>query len=103
MDEQTQNHPLYSSDRKNIDDLLAKDTPSDNDLVDLARLLKRYENFPGANDLRIDMSRILGLWELTKEQLNLRTREIWSNGFRPGNEPQETVGSGFDTAESSEA
>jgi len=98
---QDQNHPLYSTDRNLVDRLLAKSSPNDSDLVDLARLLNRYEGFPGAENLQMDMAKALKLWRMTRDQLNSRTREIWSNGFRPGNNVEEVVGSGFDTSENS--
>ncbi len=93
-----QNHPLYSIDRDIVDRLLSKHSPKDEDLVDLARLLTRYEGFPGANDLQADMLKILKLWNLSREMLNIRSRQIWGNGYRPGKEIDEVVGSGFDTS-----
>jgi hypothetical protein len=97
MDEQ--NHPLHALDRDTIDRLLAAETPADDQLVDAARLLMRYEGFPGAADLRNDLERLLRLWGLDREALHQRTRAIWAAGFRPGPAPAaEAVGSGFDTA-----
>ena len=49
-----QNHPLYSIDRDHLDRLLANDSPSNVDIVDLARLHIRYQGFPGALDLQED-------------------------------------------------
>ncbi len=95
-----QTHPLYSSDRDHIDRLLAKITPDDSDLVDLARLMIRYEGFPGAIDLQEDMIKILNLWGLDKENLYKRTKNLWKNGFCPGNNGNSVVGSGFDTSDS---
>ncbi len=96
-----QNHPLYLIDRENLDRLLAKDLPEDSDLIDMARLFSRYEDFPGVTDLKLDMVKILKSWGITKEELNLRTRKIWSNGYRPNNSSEEIVGSSFDTSENS--
>ena len=98
-----QNHPLYLIDRDHINRLLAKETPVDQDLIDIARLLMRYEGFPGAKDIQMDMLKTLKLWGLTKEQLNSRTKEIWSKGFRPGNDSEENVGSGFDTSDNNDS
>ena len=96
-----QNHPLHSSDRALIDRLLAADPPADEHLVDAARLLMRYEGFPGAVDLKDDLARVLRLWGLEREELHERTRALWSGGYRPGSAPvAEAVGSGFDTADS---
>jgi hypothetical protein len=93
-----QSHPLHSIDRVVVDRLLAAQDPSDADLVDAARLLTRYESFPGAGDLREDLVRILGLWRLDRDSLQARTRAIWAQGFRPGQPAAaEGVGSGFDT------
>ena len=97
-----QNHPLYLTDRDHVNRLLAKEIPVDRDLIDIARLLMRYEGFPGASDIKMDMLKALKLWGLTKEQLNSRTKEIWSKGFRPGNDSEENVGSGFDTSDNND-
>ena len=94
-----QNHPLYLIDRDHVNRLLAKEIPGDQDLIDIARLLIRYEGFPGANDIQIDMLKTLKLWGISKEELNSRTKKIWSKGFRPGNDSEEIVGSGFDTSD----
>jgi hypothetical protein len=72
-------------------------------VVEAARLLMRYEGFPGAPDLKDDLAKALRLWGLSRDQLHLRTRQIWAAGFRPapvGNEAaSEAVGSGFDTSD----
>lgn len=94
-----QSHPLHAIDRQCIDRLLAAENPADEHLVDAARLLMRYEGFPGAVDLRDDLERVLRLWGLNRQALQERTRAIWAAGFRPGPTPvSEAVGSGFDTA-----
>jgi hypothetical protein len=95
-----QNHPLHGTDRAHVDRLLTVETPADADLVDAARLLTRYADFPGAPDLRDDLAKVLRFWGLNQTQLQGRTRALWSTGFRPvGLAPvSEGVGSGFDTA-----
>ena len=98
-----QNHPLYLVDRDHVNRLLAIKTPVDQDLIDIARLLMRYEGFPGANDIQMDMVKTLRLWGLTKDQLNSRTKEIWSKGFRTGNDSEENIGSGFDTSDKNDS
>ncbi len=95
-----QNHPLYSIDRDHIDGLLAKELPQEEDIVDLARLFLRYEGFPGALDLQADMNRILKLWGMSREILNEKAKKIWEDGFRPGRNAEDAVGSGFDTKDS---
>ena len=96
-----QTHPLYVADRSTVDRLLAKTSPDPEDLIDLARLLIRYEGFPGATDLQSDMAKILNLWGISKESLNSRTKEIWNKGFRPGYDSVDEIGSGFDTSDNS--
>ena len=98
-----QNHPLYLVDRDHVNRLLSKEIPVDQDLIDIARLFMRYEGFPGANDIQMDMLKTLKFWGLSKEQLNTRTKEIWSKGFRPGNDSEENVGSGFDTSDNNDS
>ena len=100
MDENQQSHPLYGTERDLVDRLLATEAPADADLVELGRLLMRYEGFPGALDLQEDLQKTLRLWGLSREQLHQRTRVIWAGGYRPGAEaaPQ-AVGSGFDTSD----
>ncbi len=80
---------------------MAKDSPEDQDLIDLARLFIRYEGFPGATDLQSDMAKILNLWGISKESLNSRTKDIWEKGFRPGYNSVDVIGSGFDTSDDS--
>ncbi len=92
-----QNHPLYKIDREHIDRLLSKHVPENQDLVDLARLLIRYDGFPGALDLQEDMNKTLNLWGLNRESLNERVQQVWAQGYRPGQDSSDSVGSGFDT------
>jgi hypothetical protein len=99
-----QSHPLYALDRDLVDSLLAVEAPADGQLVDVARLLMRYQGFPGARDIQDDLDKVLRLWGLSRDALHSRTREIWAGGFRPApagaaTPAQEAVGSGFDTAD----
>ena len=96
---QDQSHPLHALDRVVVDRLLAVQAPTDADLVDVARLLMRYEGFPGAPDIHEDLAKTLRFWGLSRDALHRRTREIWAAGFRPMPAAAETVGSGFDTAD----
>ena len=99
--DQAQNHPLYPTDREHIDRLSARNPPEDIDLVDLARLIVRYQDFEGADDLKVDIKKIMKKWNLNREELETKTRDIWSNGFRPKSSPiAESLGSGFDTTDS---
>ena len=99
-----QNHPLYSADRENLDRLCAKDSPASIDFVELARLLIRYQDFNGAEDINSDIEKLLKKWEINREKLEEITKKIWSDGFRPtGSSGSDNVGSGFDTSDSSQA
>ena len=101
---EAQNHPLYSTDRENLDRLIGIDVPVNIDLVELARLLIRYQDFKGAEDLNSDIEKLMKKWSLNRDELEKKTRKIWSEGFRPNSSPSpDNVGSGFDTSDSSQA
>ena len=101
---EAQNHPLYSTDRENLDRLMGINSPGSIDFVELARLLIRYQDFKGADDLILDMEKLLKKWDLNRFKLEEITRKIWSDGFRPTSTStsHENVGSGFDTSDSSQ-
>ena len=100
---EAQNHPLYSTDRENLDRLCSIDSPASIDFVELARLLIRYKDFKGAEDLNSDMKKLLKKWGIDRQRLEQITRKIWSEGFRPtGSSNSDNVGSGFDTSDSSQ-
>ena len=99
-----QNHPLYAIDRENLDRLCAIDSPSSINLVELARLIIRYQDFKGAEDLNSDMDKLLKKWNINRDKLEETTRKLWSEGFRPtSHSSPENVGSGFDTSDSSQS
>ena len=99
-----QNHPLYSTDRENLDRLSSIDSPASIDFAELARLLIRYQDFKGAGDLNSDMNKLLKKWDINRERLEEITRKIWSEGFRPtSSSSPDNVGSGFDTSDSSQS
>ena len=93
-----QTHPLHATDKKIIDSLISKEIPEDFDLINLARLINRYANFPGEIEIKDDMEKILKFWKITKNELFLKTKNIWSKSFRPTNTNKDLVGSGFDTS-----
>ena len=93
-----QTHPLHATDKKIIDTLIAKEKPEDFDLINLARLINRYDNFPGEIEFKNDIEKILKFWNITKDILFSKTRNLWSNSFRPLNTSKDLVGSGFDTS-----
>ena len=96
--EDEQIHPLHDSDKEIVDSLITKDDPDDFDLINLARLIKRYQNFIGEKDLKADLEKILTFWKISEESLFSKTRIIWSNDFSPNNRSDDLVGSGFDTS-----
>ena len=93
-----QTHPLHSTDKNIIDSLISKDSPEDFDLINLARLINRYENFPGEIEIKEDIEKTLKFWKITKDSLFVKTKILWSNNFRPSNPTKNLVGSGFDTS-----
>ena len=93
-----QTHPLHTTDKKIIDSLIAKEKPEDIDLINLARLINRYLNFPGEFEIKNDIEKILKFWKINKNELFLITKNLWSKSFRPTNTSKDLVGSGFDTS-----
>ncbi|NJN72552.1 MAG: DUF3288 family protein [Limnothrix sp. RL_2_0] len=76
---QDQTHPQAGRDRLVIDQLL-KGEPTDNHLVELARLHIRYKGFPGAREIQQDLKLLFQQWGLSEEMLFARTRQIhWDN------------------------
>lgn len=81
-----QKHPQNKKDRLTVDNLLKVQSspnamPCDRDLVELARLIIRYRDFPGARDIQADLQRVLDSWQLTQEQLYTKTRAIHAAGM----------------------
>lgn len=76
-----QKHPQDKKDRLIVDQLLkVRSNPGDRELVELARLIIRYHNFPGARDIQRDLKVVLDSWQLTEEQLYTKTRAIHAVG-----------------------
>ena len=75
-----QKHPQNKKDRLTVDNLLKVSEPSDRELVELARLIIRYRNFPGARDIQRDLQVTLNTWQLTEEELYRKTRAIHAVG-----------------------
>ena len=98
--EDEQIHPLHDTDKQIVDSLIVLKSPENNDLINLARLILRYEKFPGEKALKTDLEKTLNFWQMSKEQLFSKTRKIWSNDFRPdSNITKDLIGSGFDTSD----
>ena len=93
-----QTHPLHITDKIIIDSIISKEKPEDIDFINLARLINRYDNFPGEIDIKNDIEKILKFWKMTKIELFSITKKIWSKNFRPSTTNKDLVGSGFDTS-----
>ena len=93
-----QTHPLHLTDKNIIDSLITKEKPENIDYINLARLINRYNNFPGETEIKKDIEKILKFWKIKKNELTSITKKIWSNNFRPSNTNKDLVGSGFDTS-----
>lgn len=85
-----QKHPQNRRDRATVDSLLKVNSksedginaqPSDRDLVELARLIIRYRDFPGARDIQQDLQVVLDNWGLDEEKLYSKTRAIHAEGI----------------------
>ena len=81
MSEQTgQTHPLYATDRDQVDALLGhQGDPGPEQLTVAARLVMRYGDFPGADDIKQDIQKVVTGWGLDSHSLNARCREIWAS------------------------
>ena len=93
-----QTHPLHATDKNILDSLIIKEEPEDIDFINLARLINRYNGFPGEIEIKNDIEKILKFWKITKNQLFSNTKKIWSKSFRPTNTNKDLVGSSFDTS-----
>ncbi|MEN9567212.1 MAG: hypothetical protein RLZZ69_2408 [Cyanobacteriota bacterium] len=82
MENIDQQHPQNQKDRLTVDQLLAVSAnPGDRELVELARLIIRYRDFPGARDIQQDLQVALNNWQLTEEELYIKTRAIHAEGI----------------------
>ena len=55
-----QTHPLYASDRDILDSLLGYEgAPGPDQLTSAARLATRYREFPGADDIKTDLGKVV--------------------------------------------
>ena len=93
-----QTHPLHATDKNIIDSLITKQNPEDFDMINLARLISRYDNFPGEIEIKEDIQKTLNFWKITKDELFSKTRYLWANNYRPSNSDGDLIGSGFDTS-----
>ncbi|MEB3210939.1 MAG: DUF3288 family protein [Leptolyngbyaceae bacterium] len=70
-----QKHPQYMDDRQVVNSLLAGE-PTDYNLAEMARLIMRYQGFPGAYDIQADLAKVMHRWKYTEDTLFEKTREI---------------------------
>ncbi len=87
---QDQKHPQEKNDRELVNRLL-QEKASDYSLVELGRLFIRYQDFPGARDIQIDLKLLLKKWQLSEEELFEKTRQIHAQGeiYRRKNEEEQ--------------
>lgn len=78
-DPKDQQHPQYKADREVVNQLLAGEA-IDYNLVELARLMIRYDGFPGARDIQADLKKAMTRWQLTEDALFAKTRTIHQQG-----------------------
>ena len=74
-----QQHPQDKSDRQVVSQILAGEA-TDYNLAELARLITRYEGFPGARDIQADLKKALNRWQLSEDELFEKTRAIHQQG-----------------------
>ena len=99
-DQNGQTHPLYATDRDQVDALLGhQGEPGPEQLTVAARLVMRYGDFPGADDIKQDIQKVVTGWGLDSQSLNARCREIWASGWKPGQQLDNDLGSGADVAD----
>jgi hypothetical protein len=71
-----QKHPQENIDRAVVNLLLAADPQEPISLAELARLRIRYNGFPGAEEIKGDLDRLLVKWQITEAELFAKTREL---------------------------
>lgn len=72
-----QKHPQESKDREIVKKLWESE-PTNYNLGELARLLIRYRQFPGARDIQAKLGEVLEKWQLTEATLYAKTRQLHS-------------------------
>lgn len=88
---------LFDSDLALLERHLEADgPPTEQALIDAARLLLRYQGNPTAAHLSV-IQALLERWGLDRDELFSMCRAIWASQWRPtAMEQQEAVGSGAD-------
>ncbi|MEL6248120.1 MAG: DUF3288 family protein [Cyanobacteria bacterium J06627_15] len=85
-DEKQYTHPQYKNDREAVNKLVGAEA-TDFNLAELARLRIRYDGFPGAQDIRKDLDKVMSGWGLTEATLFAKTQAIHARDeaiYQPG-------------------
>lgn len=75
---QNQKHPQDKKDSETIARIFVEE-PSPYYQAELARLIIRYKGFPGAQEIKNNLQKILDKWGISEEKLFELTREIHAN------------------------
>jgi hypothetical protein len=70
--------------------------PSDDDVVDAARLVSRYSAHP---EVLKPLAAAVRSWGLDRASLNNRARVLWQGGYRPFLGAEVSAGSGSDVVD----
>ena len=91
-------HPMIGTDRDVVHRIISKslDELTNEDIVNVSRLLIRYSGLSDSEDLRRDILMALHQWNKTPDQLQAKAKQIWQSGWRPGQLVEDEVGSGAD-------
>ena len=91
-------HPMHLYDRPLVEAIIAKKMSelSEKDIVDLARLLTRYNTCQGRECIKDIIIGYLHQNSKTPEQLQIKAREIWQSGWLPDEYVIAEIGSGAD-------
>jgi hypothetical protein len=84
------------ADLSRIQGLSDADTPSDDDVVDAARLVSRYSAHP---EILKPLAAAVRAWGMDRASLNARARTLWQGGYRPSLGAEVSAGSGSDVVD----
>jgi hypothetical protein len=84
------------ADLARIHGLADTDAPSDDDVVDAARLVSRYSAHP---EILKPLAAAVRSWGLDRASLNNRARALWQGGYRPFLGAEVSAGSGSDVVD----
>lgn len=95
---------LCSTDFALVKEIAERNTPVDQDVIDIGRLYMRYcttidteEMTPQELELVASLKGVIKAWGMERDDVMQRCRKLWQSGWRPGQSTEEiTVGSGAD-------